>query len=225
MKTQMLSKSASLFSDHALLPPIPLQVTQRKSIIAYTNLQLDKIKINDLRSWEFMLRARTDALALLEAACRQAGSLSTWTMCWWLSFAAQRKMVKNKFILQLDCDHAPSKKERTMLISMIIQYNESLSTKRTVELSQKKRKKYDWNSKVPSNILDWLITSTVFIQVPQTKHNVCEVLLVWVEIFSSNLLQNRVKIVGSTTCLDSFRKPTMARLLAREKKEECYTSY
>ena len=78
---QMLSKSASLFSDHALLPPIPLQVTQRKSIIAYTNLQLDKIKINDMRSWEFVLRARTDALALLEAACRQAGSLSTWTMC------------------------------------------------------------------------------------------------------------------------------------------------
>ena len=50
MTTQMLSKSASLFSYHALLPPIPLQVTQRKSIIAYTNLQLDKIKINDLRS-------------------------------------------------------------------------------------------------------------------------------------------------------------------------------
>ena len=50
MTAQMLSKSASLFSDHALLPLIHLQVTQRKSIITYINLQLDKIKINDLRS-------------------------------------------------------------------------------------------------------------------------------------------------------------------------------
>jgi hypothetical protein len=44
-----------------------------------------------------------------------------------------------------------------------------------------------------------------------------------VKIFTSNLVQNRVKIVGSTTCLDSSRKLTMARLLAQEKRGMLYS--
>jgi len=131
------------FLRSCIASPIPLQVTQRKSIIAYTNLQLDKIKINDLRSWEFMLRARTDALALLEAACRQAGSLSTWTMCWWLSFAAQRKMVKNKFILQLNCDHALSlslKKKEPCLFQWLYDIMNTRHKKDSLAFSKEKER-------------------------------------------------------------------------------------